>query len=396
MAAKETRAYKAASAGPVRNKAPEDVRPSDFSSFKQSTCRDDLLRLIVARFMTSDGQDCQDDYTLPIEKNQWRKSLDSILRSSYAKDRGVSDDEVEIKVKFLLPQAGAGLGWLDSSKSPLQLKLKDSDIVEVLFARAEPASVPEDGMSREEAMKLLQQARAKASKEMVQEVWAVLSRFAEDDLLVGPGLELLADLVEKQPALCKSTFSVRGNKCDVLRLLSRLLGELHSCNARVQTAGWRLLTQAAKDQELRPLLRRCQAVALRLQRIDERDSKPGRFLELTGYTPPPRAEPEGVLVVPPARPQVPLLERYGQEAASAAVKLRTAVHKDDAMDIEKALHNIILKMQRQDVNWQAVEATGVGPIFRQLSSFHGDGDIRLLARKAVLEATKLQQAEALR
>ncbi|CAK9046062.1 unnamed protein product [Durusdinium trenchii] len=72
-----------------------------------------------------DGQDCQDDYTLPIEKNQWRKSLDSILRSSYAKDRGVSDDEVEIKVKFLLPQAGAGLGWLDSSKSPLQLKLKD-------------------------------------------------------------------------------------------------------------------------------------------------------------------------------------------------------------------------------------------------------------------------------
>ena len=32
--------------------------------------------------------------------------------------------KVKVFVKFLLPQAGAGLGWLDTSKSPLQLKLK--------------------------------------------------------------------------------------------------------------------------------------------------------------------------------------------------------------------------------------------------------------------------------
>eukprot|EP00438_Fugacium_kawagutii_P016172 Skav225024 [mRNA] locus=scaffold2061:16126:19134:+ [translate_table: standard] len=72
------------------------------------------------------------------------------------------------------------------------------------------------------------------------------------------------------------------------------------------------------------------------------------------------------------------------------------LHKDDPMDIEKALHNLILKMQRRDVDWQSVEETGVGLIFRQLSSFHGDGDIRSLARKAVLEATKLQHADAIR
>jgi hypothetical protein len=32
--------------------------------------------------------------------------------------------KVKVFVKFLLPQAGAGLAWLDTSKSPLQLKLK--------------------------------------------------------------------------------------------------------------------------------------------------------------------------------------------------------------------------------------------------------------------------------
>lgn len=31
-------------------------------------------------FAPKDGQDVQDDYTLPIEKKQWRKSLDSIMR----------------------------------------------------------------------------------------------------------------------------------------------------------------------------------------------------------------------------------------------------------------------------------------------------------------------------
>lgn len=40
--------------------------------------------------------------------------------------------KVKVFVKFLLPQAGAGLGWLDTSKSPLQLKLKVQTSGEVL------------------------------------------------------------------------------------------------------------------------------------------------------------------------------------------------------------------------------------------------------------------------
>ncbi|CAL1158124.1 unnamed protein product [Cladocopium goreaui] len=395
----QTRAYKAVSSGPARNKALEETRPSDFNTFKQTAGRDDLIRLIVGRFMTSDGQDIQDDYTLAIEKKLWRKSLDSIIRSTYCKERGVLDDDVKVFVKFLLPQAGAGLGWLDTSKSPLQLKLKDSDIVEVLFAEtsieSEPAALP----SRAEALKLLQDPRAAKA-----EVWAALSRFAEDDLLVAPGLELLADAVERQPLLCKSIISVRGNKCDVMRLLSRLLGDLHSSNRRVQLAGWRLLLQAAKDEELRPVLRRAKALALRLQRVGdpERGADPvtlTKFLELVGYKPEtqiqPVQSPQGVLTLVKAEAE-PAAERWSREAAKAVVKLETAVHKDDPMDIEKALHNLILKMQRRDVNWQSVEETGVGLIFRQLSSFHGDGDIRSLARKAVLEATKLQHADAIR
>lgn len=101
----QTRAYKAVSSGPARNKALEETRPSDFNTFKQTAGRDDLIRLIVGRFMTSDGQDIQDDYTLAIEKKLWRKSLDSIIRSTYCKERGVLDDDVKVFVKFLLPQA---------------------------------------------------------------------------------------------------------------------------------------------------------------------------------------------------------------------------------------------------------------------------------------------------
>lgn len=404
MATKKlTQVYKAVSSGPVRNKALEETRPSDFHTFRQTTGRDDLIRLIVGRFMTSDGQDVQDDYTLPIEKKLWRKSLDSIMRNSYCRERGVSEEDVKVYVKFLLPQAGAGLGWLDTSQSPLQLKLKDSDIVEVLFAEkapteTEPRAIP----SRAEALKLLEDARARSSaKDVLPEVWAALSRFAEDDLLVAPGLELLADAVEKQPSLCKSVFSVRGNKCDVTRLMTRLLGDLHTSNRRVQLAGWRLLIQAAKDKELRPVLRQAKALALQLQRgaCGADPTSLTKFLELVGYTPQmqiqPVPSPQGVSTLVKAEAE-PAAERWSREASKAVVKLETAVHKEDPMDIEKALHNLILKMQRRDVNWQSVEETGVGLIFRQLSSFHGDGDIRSLARKAVLEATKLQHADAIR
>ncbi|CAJ1341026.1 unnamed protein product, partial [Effrenium voratum] len=371
-----------------RTKALADTRPSDFRSFKQIPGRPDLIRLIVGRLMTSDGQDIHDDYTVAIEKSLWRKPLDWIMRSTYCKARGVREDEVMVKVKFLLPQAGAGLGWLDTSLTPLGLKLKDSDIVEVLVASKSEDVVEDESMTRAQALQVL------SNTSELPQVWAALARFAEDDLVVAPGLELLADKVEKQPALCRSVFSIRGNSCDVMRLLSRLLGDLHSGNGRVQRAGWRLLTQAAKDSELRPVARRAKAIALRLQR-DGGDPALPRFLELVGYKAPTR---QGELVLASTRVLTAedfvesALERWRTAAAAAAVKLERAVHQEDPMEIEKALHNLILKMQRRDVDWPSVQDTGVGVILRQLSDFHGDGDIQLLARKAVLEAAKLQHA----
>jgi len=40
----------------------------------------ELIFLSTGGFAAKDGQDVQDDYTLPIEKKLWRKSLDSIMR----------------------------------------------------------------------------------------------------------------------------------------------------------------------------------------------------------------------------------------------------------------------------------------------------------------------------
>jgi len=408
-AAKKVAVAAWAHGGQPRSKAYADTRPADFGSFKEIPGREDLLRLICGRLMTSDGQDIQDDYTIPIEKKLWGKPLDSILRSTYCKARGVSmePDEAEVRVKFMLLEAGAGLGWLDTSLSVRQLQLKDSDIVEVLVIdRAAPLPTEASAnLTRAEALQLLAAGRPRSVTDAwLAKVWSVLARYAEDDLLVGPGLELLAEAVEKDASLCTKVFDTKGNSCDVLRLLSRLLGELHSVNQRVQTAGWRLMIKGAEDATLSARLARSgKAVALKLQRRGDAVSATQltRFLDLVGGAKAKAPEQkEGVMVVAPAGGYkaaqdfaARAAERWQEESTAASVRLERAIHQDEPMEIEKALHNLISKMRRKDMNWRSVEEAGVGQLLRQLTSFEGDGEIPKLARKAVLEVTKLQHAD---
>ncbi|OLP83159.1 hypothetical protein AK812_SmicGene36121 [Symbiodinium microadriaticum] len=391
--------------GQPRSKAYADTRPADFGSFKEIPGREDLLRLICGRLMTSDGQDIQDDYTIPIEKKLWGKPLDSILRSTYCKARGVSmePDEAEVRLKFMLPEAGAGLGWLDTSLSVRQLQLKDSDIVEVLVIdRAAPLPTEASAnLTRAEALQLLAAGRPRSVTDAwLAKVWSVLSRYAEDDHLVGPGLEHLAEAVEKDASLCTKVFDTKGNSCDVVRLLSRLLGASQlKCQSIVKIEG-------AEDATLRTRLGRSgKAVALKLQRRGDAVSgtQLTRFLDLVGGAKPKAPEQkEGVMVVAPAGGYqaaqdfaARAAERWQEESTAASVRLERAIHQDEPMEIEKALHNLISKMRRKDMNWRSVEEAGVGQLLRQLTSFEGDGEIPKLARKAVLEAVVREVTAAL-
>eukprot|EP00931_Biecheleriopsis_adriatica_P101860 TRINITY_DN76922_c0_g1_i1.p1 TRINITY_DN76922_c0_g1~~TRINITY_DN76922_c0_g1_i1.p1 ORF type:complete len:426 (+),score=101.54 TRINITY_DN76922_c0_g1_i1:28-1278(+) len=396
---------------PQRSKAYADTRPSDFLSFKEIAGREDLLRLIVGRLMTSDGEDMQDDYTIPIEKQFWDKPLEWIVRHTYCQVRGLQV-EAKVSVKFMLPEAGAGLGWLDVELSPRDLKLKDSDIVEVLVAdRSKPemtdsARSEQAELTRDAALQLFEQGAEP------RRVWRALWRFAEDDNVVAPGLELLARLAARQPT---SVFTVAGQSIEELRLLLRLLGELHSSNRQVQAVGWRLLTEACKEASLRPGLQRggARSLALRLQRAGdlhgEGEEHVAHFLQLLGPMPSVQganAAKEASLALAKPNGGYPACgeetqalsasQRWQREAARAAVRLERAMHKEDSMDIEKALHHLIAKMRGRDTNWQSVEEAGIGQLLGQLQSFDGDADVKSLAKKAVLEAGKLQHADCIR
>ena len=103
------------------------IMAASFQSSRDTAGRDDLLRLNCGRLTTpnqaesqpvQDGRDMLDDYTIPIERKLWGNSLDSLVRSTYCRDRKIPD-EVEVNIK--LSEAGAGIGWLDTAKSPRQL-----------------------------------------------------------------------------------------------------------------------------------------------------------------------------------------------------------------------------------------------------------------------------------
>jgi len=403
---------------PTRSKAYADCRPSDFESFKQVPQPRDGLRLIIGRLTTADGGDIQDDFTVPIEKRLMGKPLEWILREVFCPQRGILSDRAKVNVKFMLEEAGARLGWLDTSLSPRELKLKDSDIVEVLVLHKtggsedkalseEEASLP----SRQSAIDLFQATadELKSGKlqgdEWAPKVWQGILKYAEDDHVVLPGLAVLADVVDAKPSDRKLAIS-GGPGCDAIRLLFRILGELHSSNAAVQTAGWRLLAGLAEDPLLRPRLSYrggAKTLALKMKRskqmAPETEKLAESVLEKLGHKPADTTRANSISTAMVAVAPAPVEDaavKWQRHSSEVAVKLERAVHKADPMDIEKALLNLISKMRSQDVNWQGLQQAGVGRLISELRSFEGDSEVQKLANKAVTEAGKLQIANFIR
>mmetsp|Transcript_71845 Transcript_71845/g.126914 ORF Transcript_71845/g.126914 Transcript_71845/m.126914 type:complete len:417 (-) Transcript_71845:178-1428(-) len=394
-----------------RSKPYEELRPGDFVSFKATSAREGCLRLIIGRLCTADGHDVQDDFTLTVEKNLMGRPLETILREVYCPARGIPTDaeQTKVTVKFMLPEAGAGLGWLDTSLSPWDLKLKDSDIVEVLVterrasgSQGDLEAMDEPVLSRQEALDFFTQELSKSAPEAwLPKVWQALLKYVEDDNVVLPGLKLLASFVVSRPSHRKTAVTVVGPGCDALGLLLRALGDLHSGNKAVQEAGWSLLAELAKEPSLRPhLTRRAKSLALRLREELTGGAKISalQMLDSLGYQPPKEtstSRPEAVQTKVLQLREDPVA-RCRREAAEAAVKLEQAVNRADPMDIEKALLNLISKIRKQQVDWKTLQEAGIGRLLGVLRDFEGDADIRSLANKAVIEVAKLQHADYIR
>jgi len=400
-----------------RTKAYADCRPSDFESFKQVPQPRDGVRLIIGRLTTADGGDIQDDFTVPIDKRLMAKPLEWILSQAFCPQRGIASDTAKVNVKFMLEEAGARLGWLDTSLSPRELKLKDSDIVELLVLHKDgksgdtPLSEEASFPSRQSAIDLFQATADELKKgklsgdEWAPKVWQGIFKYVEDDNVVLPGLAVLADVVDAKPSERKLAIS-GGPGCDAIRLLFRILGELHSSNAAVQTAGWRLLAGLAEDPLLRPRLSfrgGAKTLALKMKRskllAPETEKLAESVLERLGHKPADTNRADSIstamVVVAPA-PVEDAAVKWQRHSSEVAVKLERAVHKADPMDIEKALLNLISKMRSQDVSWQGLQEAGVGRLISELRSFEGDSEVQKLANKAVTEAGKLQIANFIR
>lgn len=314
----------------------------------------------------------------------------------------------------MLPEAGAGLGWLDTSLSPRDLKLKDSDIVEVLVTDTRPpeseqVEAIEPVLTRQEALDFFQvyteelkvKRRFTSPEETLPKLWQALLKYVEDDNVVLPGLKLLADFVVAQPSLRKTAMTVVGPGCDAIRLLVRALGDLHTGNRAVQEAGWSFLVELAKEPSLRPQLARAKSLALRLRKASELSGRAEicalQLLDLLGHQPKETAsQPVELPMVVSSLPREDPAVRCRRESAEIAVKLERALNQADPMDIEKALLKLISKIRNQQVDWGTLQEAGIGRLLGLLRGFEGDADIRSLANKAVIEVAKLQQADCIR
>lgn len=402
---------------PQRLKAYADCRPSDFQSFKETAQPRDGLRLIIGRLTTADGGDIQDDFTVPIDKRLMGKPLEWILGQVFCPQRGIIPERVKVSVKFMLEEAGARLGWLDTSLSPRELKLRDSDIVEVLVLHkdggTEDKSLTEEVSlpSRQSALDLFKATADELKGGKLQgeawapQVWQGISKYVEDDHVVLPGLTVLADFVDAKPSERKLAVS-GGPGCDAIRMLFQILGELHSSNMSVQTAGWRLLAGLAEDPLLRPKLSYrggAKTLALKMKRskqlTPECEQLADSVLDRLGHKPSDTTKANSIstamVAVAPALVEDAAV-KWQRHSSEVAVKLERAVNRADPMDIEKALLNLISKMKSQDVSWQGLQEAGVGRLISELRGFEGDSEVQRLANKAVAEAAKLQIANFIR
>lgn len=80
----------------------------------------------------------------------------------------------------------------------------------------------------------------------------------------------------------------------------------------------------------------------------------------------------------------------------AVVKIERAIAQSDVLAIDKTLRQLTAKMKAQDVDVAGVQASGLGPLLGELTKYEGDADIRHLAKGAILQVAKLQNAEPVR
>lgn len=281
----------------MRQKPYNETRPGDFVSFRELGAKEGLLRLIIGRIITADGHDMQDDYTVPIETYFLHKPLDWILRYTYCRARGIHERQAALQVRFMLAEAGAGLGWFDVSMSPHDLRLKDSDIVEVLVTRRADATLGEGCVatisdmtletgtveamswapgSWQEAIGFIHETqrsfRSLGGNCWIPKAWTVLERYVEDDNVVIPALMLFLSFIQDAHLSLEQGSGqqlVRDRGC--IKILQRILG-VHSRNHAVQDLGWGILAILALDPVVQTFLVTrggIRALALRCERGGE-------------------------------------------------------------------------------------------------------------------------------
>jgi len=429
----------------ARHKRYSETRPNDFESLREVPARDDLLRLIIGRLLTVDGHDLQDDYTLPIEKEFWHRPLGFIFKHTYCHARGIRDQHAELSVRFMLAEAGSGLGWLDVHKTPVELGLKDTDMVEVLVARSPGAPGAEGGVvgalfesleeyggeaagktlwspgSWREAVQLFEETRRAGFAEAelwIPKVWSSLEKHAQDDNVVLPGLALFLSFLRDGPS-CEApagesrTQRAAGGR-DGIGALQRVL-VLHGRNCAVQRAGWGLLEELAAEPPLQPLLVQrhgIRSLATRAERAGELDAQAlasaRRVLEsLAGVPGPALGGAAGAPLGPARRPEARASARPRREAEAdgltaqergrraceqLAAKMRQALEEGDTLAVDKALRKLLLRIRAREVDSKGVEAA-LGPLLGRLRSFEGDADVRDLSRQAISATAELRRVD---
>lgn len=359
--------------------------------------------MIVGRIITADGQDIQDDYTVPIEKQFLMKPLDWILKYTYFPARGIPIERAKVQVRFMLAEAQSGLGWLDVGKSPADLGLKDSDIVEVLVTRSKKAgdeqAVAGDESkhwagSWQEAVAFFGAKVDKDEARWVQKAWAALETFAQDDNVVVPGLTCLQKY--KKP---KQVLGALGTA----EILQKIL-TVNSKNAKVQAAGWGLAADLAGEASVQAQLTQrsgLRKLALKFKESPEVQDKTAaanvakfitalaKFAGGDGATKSksPKRSTESEIA-----PKSPVAEaKTGKQTCeTAAKKLAAASQAGDMMAIEKVLRLLTKKMNARELEYKDVASAGLGKLFGELRGHDGDADIRELATKAVNATAKLQ------
>merc|ERR1712050_362453 len=75
--------------------------------------------------------------------------------------------------------------------------------------------------------------------------------------------------------------------------------------------------------------------------------------------------------------------RRRRTCTCVVINLERAIHQSDTMAIDKTLRMLIERIVAGEVDYNGLEAAGVGPLLGDLLGFEGDTDIRDLAQRAL-------------